>query len=458
MEMRENFQKQLQEIMSATSIVKPQGQRTSLSRSGCNSASSTPDSTRSVRSGRSRVLEALRQSRQTVPDLNTEPSQNEQIIWDDPTAREERARLASNLQWPICPTQYSEPQADIKNLEDSPFQEPFHDLKTAEQAVCDPGNVCVTEAPKHPTSEELETPTKDSHLIPTPQAPSIAFPLANPPVAPHPREKITIEETHEDLKKQYTFQMSSLNPQERIDYCHLIEKLGGLVIEKQSFDPSCTHIIVGHPLRNEKYLASVAAGKWVLHRSYLEACRTAGRFVAEEDYEWGSSSILDVLTGISAQQRRLALAAMRWRKKIQQNQESGIVEGAFSGWKVILHVADQSREAGFRRLLQSGGAKVLPGHSVPLFKEATHLFSDFNKLKPDDSGLNIAEAAAQYVYCLKTEYIADYLMQETPPPVEKYCLPEAVSFLQNYKELGSGLSQKRKAPPEKNSTKRPRVN
>lgn len=54
---------------------------------------------------------------------------------------------------------------------------------------------------------------------------------------------------------------------------------------------------------------------------------------------------------------------------------------------------------------------MLPGHSVPLFKEATHLFSDFNKLKPDDSGVNIAEAAAQNVYCLKTEYIADYLMQ-----------------------------------------------
>lgn len=48
---------------------------------------------------------------------------------------------------------------------------------------------------------------------------------------------------------------------------------------------------------------------------------------------------------------------------------------------------------------------------MPLFKEATHLFSDFNKLKPDDSGVNIAEAAAQNVYCLKTEYIADYLMQ-----------------------------------------------
>lgn len=133
------------------------------------------------------------------------------------------------------------------------------------------------------------------------------------------------------------------------------------------------------------------------------------------------------------------------------------MEGAFSGWKVILHVADQSREAGFRRLLQSGGAKVLPGYSVPLFKEATHLFSDFNKLKPDDSGINIAEAAAQNVYCLKTEYIADYLTQETPPQVENYCLPEAVPFLQNNKEPGPGLSQKRKAPAEKNNTKRPRV-
>ncbi|XP_006883440.1 PREDICTED: DNA topoisomerase 2-binding protein 1 [Elephantulus edwardii] len=459
LEMRQTFQKQLQEIMSATSLVKAPGQRTSLSRSGGNSASSTPDSIRSVRSGRSRVLEALRQSRQIVPDINTEPSQNEQIIWDDPTAREERARLASNLQWPVCPTQYSELQVDINKLEEPVFQEPEppHDSEIAKQAVCDPENVCVTVDPQEQLiSEEVETPVKDSHLIPTPQAPSIAFPLANPPVAPHPREQIiTIEDTQEDLKKQYIFQLSSLNPQERIDYCHLIEKLGGLVIEKQCFDPNCTHIVVGHPLRNEKYLASVAAGKWVLHRSYLEACRTAGRFMPEEDYEWGSSSILDALPGINMQQQKLAIAAMRWRKKIQQRQENGIIEGAFSGWKVILHV-DQSREAGFKRLLQSGGAKVLPGHSVSLFKEATHLFSDFNKQKPDDFGINVAEAAAQKVFCLKTEYIADYLMQESAPQVENYCLPEAISFLQN-NELEPGSSQKRKAPAETNKLKRPRI-
>ena len=51
------------------------------------------------------------------------------------------------------------------------------------------------------------------------------------------------------------------------------------MLDKQSFDPSCTHIIVGNPLRNEKYLAAMAAGKWILHRSYLEACRAAGHFL-----------------------------------------------------------------------------------------------------------------------------------------------------------------------------------
>lgn len=33
------------------------------------------------------------------------------------------------------------------------------------------------------------------------------------------------------------------------------------------------------------------------------------------------------------------------------------VQGAFGGWTVMLNI-DHAREAGFRRLLQSGGAKV----------------------------------------------------------------------------------------------------
>nr|XP_056713980.1 DNA topoisomerase 2-binding protein 1 [Euleptes europaea] len=452
LEMRENFQKQLQEIMTATSLEKLQGQRTSLSRNGFDNSPTTPDGARSLRNGRSRVLEALRQSRQVAMDVNTEPSQNEQIIWDDPTAREERARLASNLQWPGSPSQYSEQTGDPS------LRKSITDTEIAEMDVNNPGVTNLVEVSEPEVFRDPETPVKGDSPIPTPVAPAIAFPLANPPVAPQPKEKVvkTDQTSDGEPEKQHKFQLSSLNPQERIDYCHLIEELGGLVLEKQCFDPRCTHTVVGSPLRNEKFLASMAAGKWVLHRSYLEACRAARHFVEEEDYEWGSNTVLSVIPGMSIIQKKLAVATMRWRKAIQRSKkETGITEGAFSGWKIILNV-DPAKEAGFKRLLESGGAKVLPGYSSALFREATHLFADFNKLKPEGIRVNVGEAVAQGVNCLKPEYIADYLIEEPPPPMECYRLPEATAYLQNGKEQGSELSQKRKAPEEAHTVKRSR--
>ncbi|XP_067856042.1 DNA topoisomerase 2-binding protein 1 [Heptranchias perlo] len=429
-EMRENFQRQLQEIMSATRVEKSVGHRGSMSRGAVQYSPSLADN--AVRSGRSRALESLRRSHSTAMDSNTESSQNEQIIWDDPTAREERAKLANNLQWPGSPSQYSEQfQKNTEQVEDKPAKH-AESLTDSEMAEID--------APQCLAVTNHDVPVKDDQLTPTPQAPSVAFPLAKPPVAPQPKEQVAVGESNaKEVLVQRRFQLSSLNPQERIDYCHLIEELGAVVLDRQCFDPSCTHIIVGQPLRNEKYLASMAAGKWVLHRSYLEACRADAKFIQEENYEWGSSFILDVLPGISVQQKKLAVAAMRWRKKLgvmRQNNASAEI-GAFSGWKVILNV-DHTKEAGFRRLLLSGGAKVFPSHLVLDYKEATHLFADFSKLKPEDPRVDVTEAVEQNVMCLKPEYIADYLIQEHPPPIENYYLPEVAQ------EPGTG-TRKRKS-------------
>lgn len=54
------------------------------------------------------LCSSFRVSREAAMDINTETSQSEQIVWDDPTAREERAKLADNLQWPGSPSQHSE--------------------------------------------------------------------------------------------------------------------------------------------------------------------------------------------------------------------------------------------------------------------------------------------------------------------------------------------------------------
>ena len=65
------------------------------------------------------------------------------------------------------------------------------------------------------------------------------------------------------------------------------------------------------PFRNEKFLASVAAGKWVLHKSYLEASREAGLFVQEEDHEWGTEK----------EPSKLTMAVRRWRKKLSKERK-----------------------------------------------------------------------------------------------------------------------------------------
>ncbi|XP_007899035.1 DNA topoisomerase 2-binding protein 1 isoform X3 [Callorhinchus milii] len=447
-EMRENFQRQLEEIMSATKVEKGAGHHGSLSRVALDYSPSLAEN--AVRLERSRALESLRRSRPAAMDINTEPSQNEQIIWDDPTAREERAKLANNMQWPGSPSQYSEQfQRNLEKAEDElvKHRDSLTDTEMAKVVTCDFDFTYVTEASSSRAKRSCEIPAKDEELILTPQAPSIAFPLAKPPVAPQPKEQVHVNQSKtKEVHVQRRFQLSSLNPQERIDYCHLIEELDGVVLDRQCFDPSCTHIIVGQPLRNEKYLASMAAGKWVLHRSYLEACRTAAKFIQEETYEWGSSFVLDALPNLGVQQKKLAVAAMMWRKRLEkQRLESTDVEiGAFSGWKIILNV-DQSKEAGFRRLLLSGGAKVSPSHLPFDYRGATHLFADFSKLKPDDPRVNVAEAVKQRVMCLKPEYIADYLMQESPPSVENYFLPEAVQLLQDPR---MGISRKRKSLEE----------
>ena len=62
-------------------------------------------------------------------------------------------------------------------------------------------------------------------------------------------------------------------------YSAIVEELGGEVCSSQGFSPNCIHVILGRPSRSEKYLAAIAAGKWVLHTSYLETSQKECAFV-----------------------------------------------------------------------------------------------------------------------------------------------------------------------------------
>ena len=104
-------------------------------------------------------------------------------------------------------------------------------------------------------------------------------------------------------------------------------------------------IVAGKASRTEKFLGACAAGKWVLHKSYMEACRAERKFVEvrdetvlyscwnhtsyhtpmlctaivlihvqEEDHEWG------VNTGGNELQP-LEYAPRRWRVALAQQRK-----------------------------------------------------------------------------------------------------------------------------------------
>lgn len=81
-------------------------------------------------------------SRQVVMDINTEASQSEQIVWDDPTAREERAKLADNMQWPGSPSQHSDPLTiPIPQHADQKVRDSMTDSELVEMGKI--GNICT---------------------------------------------------------------------------------------------------------------------------------------------------------------------------------------------------------------------------------------------------------------------------------------------------------------------------
>lgn len=63
--------------------------------------------------------------------------------------------------------------------------------------------------------------------------------------------------------------ISGVDNDVRQEIVNQLTKLGAEVSDLPNYDPSCTHLVCPKPSRNEKTLACMAAGKWILHMSYV---------------------------------------------------------------------------------------------------------------------------------------------------------------------------------------------
>ncbi|XP_023933099.1 DNA topoisomerase 2-binding protein 1 isoform X2 [Lingula anatina] len=433
LEMNAALSKQLENIMAATKAQKQS--RRSMKRANStaenlnSSAEAVSDSNRSRPPSSKSFVKSADEDANTALDKKTsssvkgptshpEPSQSlqDQVGWDDPVSRLEQEKLARELQRATSPTQLSESLSPVLRQKEHRYSsEEDQGEKTDEEIVFK----APTDLKKETRTIALEAPT-----IVTPKPGEQTQPVKNSTQADNEADDTFSE--REDKAK--VFMLSGMSPQifkERDHYGALIELLGGCLLDSQVYDPRCTHLVVGTPTRNEKYLACVSTGKWVLHKSYFEACKTEGKFLDEADHEWGGPAMDSLLHTMKEQVVKLGKAAHRWRLHIAQTRMHCKCAGAFEGWNVII-CTEISKEGGFKRLLEAGGAKVIATRP-PFSKltEVTHAFMDLAKIKYE---VNIQALLKEDIQCLRPEYIASYLMEDPPPAYQAYYITEVHSF------------------------------
>ncbi|KAI9138662.1 hypothetical protein BKA69DRAFT_761693 [Paraphysoderma sedebokerense] len=201
-------------------------------------------------------------------------------------------------------------------------------------------------------------------------------------------------------KETHKFLLSAMPMESKTECEEIIKKLNGTILHSDYWHPQCTHLVMGKPLRSEKYLAAVAKGAWIMRPAYLDISMKSGKFVGEEDFVWGKES-----KGINADQAKLIMAAKHWRSFMETTKRS-----VFSSWNVLLVVGPQKRDS-YIRLLEAGGAVVTSKTVLNLraitSQNYTHIFVD----KPPRNK-DVLERLEGKGILLDPTYLGDYLTTE----------------------------------------------
>ncbi|KAL4228966.1 DNA topoisomerase 2-binding protein 1 [Mactra antiquata] len=428
LEMREVLSKQLEDVMSKGRKRRKSKKLNNSGQFGTPEDSSNSSLKQSRRTQEGIQKKSTRTSRNLADEQNEErnscdigPSQPVHVSWDDPMSRLEQEKLAHKLERANSPTQEVGGMYDL-DPEDAQYSESDGEIEIRVPKFDNKQNEEIS-TPKLPKSTVNKTPT--------PEGPSIAFPVSNKSSKVTPPKPVNIESTDDDItetsKSVPVFMFSQMSTTERTNYGALVEQLGGTVLDTQEFDSRCTHLVVNNVTRNEKFLACLASGKWILHKSYFEACRQEGRFVEEEFYEWGSEGTLSLAKNMESNVRLLAVAARDWRIKIQEQKKiSPNKYGAFCSMKVVLNCA-KHKEGNYKRLLEAGGATVLnlkPPYSGPV--DATHALLEIHKVEMKQEDLEILLSSG--CLCLKIDYINGFLC--SPDVNVKDYVPAEVAAIQ----------------------------
>lgn len=397
----------------------------------------SPSKERSPKSRRKLPRRFNRHGGSPPNDIHITDSQLMTVTYDDPDSREQQERLLAFMRQekedelvfedhPL-PIDQSTNVPSIINIQSPPAKDTQPCINSPHQQI---NTSRQTRSMSRATKEHIP------NLPCTPVAPPLGLPIVThgkldlPNEALYDDNKQYVQKSRQPHQKKIVFLLSSLNVQEKADYGALIQDLGGEYCESDHFTSKCTHLVVGRSSRTEKYLAACASGKWVLGRTYMEACRAKNEFVEENEYEWGVQT--------SGKATPLDDAPKKWRVKIERKKRGRPDQdisniGAFEGWKVMLCV-EQAKQNGLRRLLEAGGATVVPSTqlvSAITSNYLTHAFLNPSCI-PRGPLLSVELLVQHNVHCMRPDYIAEYLQKETPSTSEQFILPEALKLMHQH--------------------------
>ncbi|XP_050376405.1 BRCT domain-containing protein At4g02110 [Argentina anserina] len=199
---------------------------------------------------------------------------------------------------------------------------------------------------------------------------------------------------------------------ERKEFQQIIKRLKGRCCrDSHNWSYQATHLIIPEPIRRiEKFFAAAASGRWILKSDYLAASNQAGKFVAEERYEWYKS-------GLSEDGTINLEAPRKWRLLRERTGH-----GAFHGMRIIIYGdCIAPRLDTLKRVVKAGDGTVLA--TCPPYTRFLNSGLDFAIVSPGMPRVDVwvQEFLKHEIPCVVADYLVEYVCKPGYP-LERHVL------------------------------------
>ncbi|PWA54478.1 BRCT domain, Zinc finger, RING/FYVE/PHD-type [Artemisia annua] len=217
-------------------------------------------------------------------------------------------------------------------------------------------------------------------------------------------EKVTRKSDKADSEPKW-FILTGHSLQRR-EFQQLIRRLKGRVCKvSHQWSYQATHFIVPDPIkRTEKFFAAAASGRWILKTDYLTASSQAGKFLAEEPYEWHKN-------GLSEDGQINLEAPRKWRLL---KEKTGY--GAFHGMRIVIYgeCIAPSLDT-LKRAVKAGDGTILA--TSPPYTRFLNTGIDFAVVSPGMPHVDmwVQEFLSHEIPCIAADYLVEYVCKPGYP-------------------------------------------